>query len=93
VADLGWFGGDAGCFFDDPEYLRIALAERTDAESRREARDAARLARSFSTPAAGTVAARWCRRGRAGGALAEHEERPLPSGGALRVVRGRSTGL
>lgn len=32
-------------FFDDPEYLRTALAERTDAESEREALGAARLAR------------------------------------------------
>jgi ubiquinone/menaquinone biosynthesis C-methylase UbiE len=31
-------------FFDDPEYLRTALAERTDAESEREALGAARLA-------------------------------------------------
>jgi ubiquinone/menaquinone biosynthesis C-methylase UbiE len=44
VADLGARGGDARRFFDDPEYLRIALAERTDAGTRREAREAARLA-------------------------------------------------
>jgi SAM-dependent methyltransferase len=45
VADPGSRGGDAERFFDDPEYLRIAVAERTGAETRREARDAARLAR------------------------------------------------
>jgi hypothetical protein len=38
VADPGSRGGDARRFFDDPEYLRIALAERTGAQSRREAR-------------------------------------------------------
>jgi SAM-dependent methyltransferase len=38
-------GGAASRFFDHPEYLRIALAERTDAESERDARGAARLAR------------------------------------------------
>jgi ubiquinone/menaquinone biosynthesis C-methylase UbiE len=32
-------------FFDDPGYMRTALAERTDMESSRDAQDAARLAR------------------------------------------------
>jgi len=36
--------GAASRFFDDREYLRAALAERTDAESEREALGAARLA-------------------------------------------------
>src|ERR671931_769508 len=36
---------EASRFFDDPEYMRTALAERTDTESSRVARDAARLAR------------------------------------------------
>jgi SAM-dependent methyltransferase len=45
VAAHGLRGGAASCFFDDPEYLRTALAERTDAESEREALGAARLAR------------------------------------------------
>jgi SAM-dependent methyltransferase len=44
-ADHGLRGGAASRFFDDPEYLRTALAERTDAESEREALGAARLAR------------------------------------------------
>lgn len=43
-ADHGLRGGAAARFFDDPEYLRTALAERTDAESECEARGAARLA-------------------------------------------------
>ncbi|MGH2451300.1 MAG: hypothetical protein ACRDGE_08530, partial [Candidatus Limnocylindria bacterium] len=41
VADHGVRGGAASRFFDDPEYLRTALAERTDAESEREALGAA----------------------------------------------------
>ncbi|HYY06501.1 MAG TPA: class I SAM-dependent methyltransferase [Candidatus Limnocylindria bacterium] len=41
VADRG---AEALRFFDDPEYLRIALGERTDSESSRGALDAARLA-------------------------------------------------
>jgi SAM-dependent methyltransferase len=36
---------EASRFFDDPEYLRTALGERTDSESSRGALDAARLAR------------------------------------------------
>jgi ubiquinone/menaquinone biosynthesis C-methylase UbiE len=36
---------EASRFFDDPEYMRTALAERTDMESSRDALDAARLAR------------------------------------------------
>ncbi|HYY06698.1 MAG TPA: methyltransferase domain-containing protein [Candidatus Limnocylindria bacterium] len=36
---------EASRFFDDPEFLRTALGERTDAESARDALDAARLAR------------------------------------------------
>lgn len=45
IADHVVRGDAAGRFFDDPEYLRTALAERTDAESEREALGAARLAR------------------------------------------------
>src|SRR5919198_6243186 len=36
---------EASRFFDDPEFLRTALGERTDAASARDALDAARLAR------------------------------------------------
>jgi SAM-dependent methyltransferase len=43
VADHGSRGAEASRFFDDPEYLRTAVAERTDAESSREALGAARL--------------------------------------------------
>jgi SAM-dependent methyltransferase len=36
---------EASRFFDDPQFMRTALAERTDVESSRDALDAARLAR------------------------------------------------
>jgi SAM-dependent methyltransferase len=45
AADRGSRGAEASRFFDDPEYLRTAVAERTDTESSREALRAARLAR------------------------------------------------